>query len=597
MSYLPVLIGSFARKPKYLVLCDNVNKYKDIDIITDVCIKNKIPYKYNHLNVDQTIINPNDETSLSLIFNYCNNNIQNQKVVKILYAFEIIICPAYILYALKKSHIHRVIPYFSDNTENINIWYKNVNQYLNLREMCGIPYKTLDRIIYESQENDIEIIINKVFYKGFNEITELVGDTKVSLDVDKTTFFQDNIERFYDHDKLHILVAQKNRSSNEPLFLKYLKPDSVNLDKELFMEDTTNNHINMLREEIMVLLLERKMLPIVIGLHAKFKTPYNGYGEKRFKSDVKEIVANYATNLCGAGHSWLRNYVIDHLNFLMEYNLQMLEDIVQIVLQELQIELKSNNVTIEKLKFKPNIEGMKSVFYLLVKHNARSATNIQSDENTIYFKNINMKYYLPINTITNANMKNIFSNLIKDFNKNYTQTYVFTICNYHYVYNISIGCGICYDKKKNKWKQFVAKYDFNDKVSVECHYIVFNTETSNKICDKEHKASGVYKKNYVGSRDKLKCRHGVYYFSRGQYCGETNSVVCEHDENSYCYDENGEKVNFDGSNRMISYYGNLKKFMHILTEYISNAYLSIDKQHKMKEFKKLYKNNNKHSMY
>jgi len=479
MSHLPVLIGSFAHKPKYLMV--DVNKYKDIDIITDVCIKDKIPIEFRHLKIDQTIINPNVETSLSLIFNYCNSNIQDQKVTKILNSIQIIICPAYLLYALKKSHIHRVIPYFVDGTKNIDIWYKNVNQYLNLRVKCGIPYKTLDRIIYETQENEIEIIINKIFHKGFSEIVESIGDTKVSLDTDKTDFFKDNIERFYDHDKLHILVAQKNRSSDEPIFLKYLKSNSVNLDKELFMADTMNNHIDMLREEIIVLLLERKLLPFVINLHAKFKILYEGYNNKRFKTDIREIVANYATNLCGSDHSWLRNYVIDHLNFLMQYSLQMLEEIIQIILKELKIELLVQNVVIEKLTFEPDTSYTSYVFRLLVKHNVRNATHNKSDENTVIFQNKNTKCYLPIDTITSIKTKNTITDLITKFNNCYKSTYVFVIGKYHYVYNTLLGCGICYDKEKDNWKHFVAKYKFNDSVSVVCYYVDLCKESGNNI--------------------------------------------------------------------------------------------------------------------
>jgi len=39
---------------------------------------------------------------------------------------------------------------------------------------------------------------------------------------------------------------------------------------------------------------------------------------------------------------------------------------------------------------------------------------------------------------------------------------------------------------------------------------------------------------------------------------------------------------------MLSHYGNLKKFMHVLTEYVANAYLCVNKEHKTKKFKKLY---------
>lgn len=108
---------------------------------------------------------------------------------------------------IKKSCIHRIIPYFKDIDLNINIWHKNVNQYLSLRENCDIHYKELNKIIYNSENNFN--IINKVFYLGFNEINELIEDTKISFDDNKNNFFDDNVPRFIDHDKLHILVAKK----------------------------------------------------------------------------------------------------------------------------------------------------------------------------------------------------------------------------------------------------------------------------------------------------------------------------------------------------------------------------------------------------
>ncbi|ARF10819.1 hypothetical protein Hokovirus_3_92 [Hokovirus HKV1] len=565
MSKLPVLIGSFAEKPEGIISGSNVNEFKDIDIITDVCIKNKIQDKYKHLLIDQTIVEPG--TSFKLIFDYCNDNINEQKVITILDSIKIIVCPRYLLYAIKKSHIHRIIPYFKNTFKNIEIWHKNVKQYLNLRSK--INYKEFDRIIYESQKNKIEKIMYDVFNLEFITINNSIGDTNVSMDDNKENFFNDNVERFYDHDKLHVLVAKKNRSTTEPIYLKYSIPNSVNLDKELFMQDTLQNHINMFREEIIVLLLERKLLPTIMNHFVKLNKYYNGYEKKQFKKDILEIVANYATNLCGNG--WLRNYVIDHLDFLMNYNLSMLEEIIQVILRELNIVLPMNTIPMDTIKFIKCDKKTFDVFELVSKHNVRFATDEMVEENKIYFENKNTNYYLPITNISNQQIKKLVSSLINDFNNNSKYTFCFAIKQYYYVYNTEIGCGLCYKKKTDTWIQFVIDYGFNNKVSVDtsCQYIKFNNTKCYKLITKIDD----YRKNYIKYKDSLKCKHGTFYYSRGQYCGEIQDYISEHDSDEYCYNYNDDYVSVEKTRRLLLRYGNLPKFLHILTEHVARLYL------------------------
>lgn len=50
------------------------------------------------------------------------------------------------------------------------------------------------------------------------------------------------------------------------------------------MQDNLINHINMLNEEIMVLLLERKILSTIINCHVKHNIPYNGHN---YNMDIK----------------------------------------------------------------------------------------------------------------------------------------------------------------------------------------------------------------------------------------------------------------------------------------------------------------------
>ncbi len=618
MDKLPVLIGSFAVKPEGIITCCNVKEFKDIDIICDVSIKNKLPDKYKCIRIDEELILSDNKTSLSLIFDYCNNNKKSLRIEKILETIDIIVCPLTLLYALKKSHIHRIIPYFEDDRLNIKIWHKNANQYLYLRENCGIDYKLLDEIIYQRSVDKIytehDDIIRDIFYTSFNEISKKIGDTKISLDEDKESFFQDNIERFYDHDKLHVLVAKENRNQIEPIYLKYQTNANVNLDKEKFMQDTMKNHIDMFREEIMVLLLERKILPTIINCYAKPMILYSGYEKKRFKNDIKEMIAIYATNLCGNGHSWLRNYVIDHLKYLYGYDLSILEKIAQFVLKELNINLSLDEIKIQKLKFKPNVKNMHSVLVLCSKHNTRNPTKLRIDENKIYHQNKNVEFYLPISNIINVNIKKIIRELVDSFNEKYKFTIVFAVNNYFYVYNTAIGCGICYNNNNHLWIQFVMSCEFGNQISVDSQYILFNNNPklnhSKNII--QSSCSGSYECESIRmidvendqeyDRHDLCCSHGVYYYSRGQYCGETGGTIsddCDSDE--FCYDSYDNEVDLYASNKksysdsdakpVLSHYGTLPEFIHKLMIHITNFYFGIGNKNTQDEFKELINRN------
>lgn len=52
------------------------------------------------------------------------------------------------------------------------------------------------------------------------------------------------------------------------------------------------NHIEMFKEEIMVLLLERKWIPTIMECYVKDKIKYKGYNKEKVSDEIKEIIAN-----------------------------------------------------------------------------------------------------------------------------------------------------------------------------------------------------------------------------------------------------------------------------------------------------------------
>lgn len=94
--------------------------------------------------------------SKNLIFEYCNKNIEFTKVITIFKNLEVFVCPIELLYCLKKSHIHIILPLTNDKDKNIELWFRGVNQYLYLKKSCDQDYKELDKIIYEEGKHKYE---------------------------------------------------------------------------------------------------------------------------------------------------------------------------------------------------------------------------------------------------------------------------------------------------------------------------------------------------------------------------------------------------------------------------------------------------------
>ncbi len=91
---------------------------------------------------DITLVNKLCDESLKVVFDNCINNpelfitldvcAQNKKQ-----EIRCCVCPLEILYALKKSHVHRILNCTSSKQENITIWNRHVQQYNWMREQLG----------------------------------------------------------------------------------------------------------------------------------------------------------------------------------------------------------------------------------------------------------------------------------------------------------------------------------------------------------------------------------------------------------------------------------------------------------------------------
>src|SRR5258705_9085309 len=127
---LRVIIGSYALNYHL----NNID-YADIDIIVPICVAKELSYncskkKGNILcfdkldkKVDIMIANNGDQ----LVLEFCNND--ENKVIISLLDHDFIIAPLKILYIIKKSHTHRIIPHCNDNSYNIKIWRRQMTIY------------------------------------------------------------------------------------------------------------------------------------------------------------------------------------------------------------------------------------------------------------------------------------------------------------------------------------------------------------------------------------------------------------------------------------------------------------------------------------
>lgn len=156
------------------------------------------------------------------------------------------------------------------------------------------------------------------------------GDkTHLSLNKSKTEFFDDFVNHEYDHDLLHEIVARPNK----PIYESVLKNgQQVLIDRNKFLSLSKNQQINMFREEIKVIALERYLIP------SKFKIGIL----KAYLLSLKKTITNLTKN-------WATQFIVENL---YEFSNMENDDWVNNFREHIG-EIKMNRPeVIEKLKIK-----------------------------------------------------------------------------------------------------------------------------------------------------------------------------------------------------------------------------------------------------
>jgi hypothetical protein len=276
-----------------------------------------------------------------LLYDKCNELISNSVEINLnKYSPQVLLPPIEWIYALLRGHIHRIPQVTLSQEKNILIWEKYMTKYHAIRSKFG--YRKLDDLF--QNVNDIPY---QIFKSEFDYVTQTIGDAPSLEDKPEETFFNDKVKRYIPHDDLHLQIAMINRGNDaKPLYPQFqVIPDSVEMDKNLFMAATKDDQINTLKEEIMVLYLERKALPNAVE-HDRMLDEFDfkndeslsddsddeeSYKQTSCKRDFNDIICHFITNLCGSGHSWLRQYCIDHWTLLTNINSYPIEKLCQFV--------------------------------------------------------------------------------------------------------------------------------------------------------------------------------------------------------------------------------------------------------------------------
>lgn len=372
-------------KQTFQYLCDINKKNHNIKTLTDknaimTIIEQKKNYygNYSTQKIDLTFIEEDSEDEF--LWFECNKQL-NKKFVT-MFGLKLILPPLEILYLLMKSHHHRILNLTNDTTTNIELWFRKMSLYEMTRHALNDAH-IIDTILYgpkrygellpqhisidsfeqdakqdalqdakqdakqdamqdamqDDNKNDDKLIriagwsnhtLRRIFGKRFEEVNKIVGDAS-TMNMDNKQFFDDHVVRQMPHDDLHKLLGETFREDYEEhkyVFTKFKKdPEEAQLSMELWFEYDQNYRIECIREEIMALFLERKLIPYCIAMLEShdLKLFENDQFIKNIEhtyenihEDWKEIVAHHITNLNGEGHYWLRQYNLNHLPLISQ---------------------------------------------------------------------------------------------------------------------------------------------------------------------------------------------------------------------------------------------------------------------------------------
>lgn len=185
----------------------------------------------------ELLLNKVNSPNCNLNLDLCpNNNFPVKFTGKIYYANP------EILFLIKKSHIGYQIH-----------WDKNIADYSFLKDNV----KSLD--FFTLILNDFMTLREKEMKERFSK------RKKIDLDKKNSEFFnstQKSIKRKYPHDLLHKLTCYYD----EPLYLKLkVNKEVANIDETLWNNLSFVDKVKAIREEAIVIALERKIIPAVPG--------------------------------------------------------------------------------------------------------------------------------------------------------------------------------------------------------------------------------------------------------------------------------------------------------------------------------------------
>lgn len=614
---LPVLIGSRA-----LYEYGIVDKFNDIDLLVNYEQAGLLSFKcdkkenkmiwFGKLKVDLHLC---DCESNKLIFDECNKVMNNEnllgidtldppflcKKINLLQIGDVYVPPIDVLYVIIKSHIHRILPLTPYQNQNIEIWMKHLIFYKRIRDHIGYQY--LDNTLYndylggwKNLHNDGSYVdfINKIYQTRFMETIKNFGDTNISMDKSESEFFNDNVPRYVDHDKLHSKLGMILRNDPSPIFKKYQKSNdnsdtnsnnAIELDKLTFIDAKNEDRLAMLREEIMVLLLERKWIPEIINCNNNNKVTDINHQMDIKKYEIIDIAANFITNLCGQGDYWLRRYCLDHAHLLLDPKMYPFDKLIELAFDITGYQDKIKNMDEKKTKIdidsynNENFPFIKFLWNWIDKHRVFIKTN--KNIKTIYFhrdEKFEELYFMDIsgcNIYLNPDddndddnvdddynhfnrlilgkdlncvfhpflsyLKNPFNIGIVEENKNYT------------IYNLVKNVGIHYNEKESFI--FKLKIDSTDEEEIRIEGIYMYATIGGKLSQgRIIEFDDNYEKSNVV----------VYYYSKR----------CEFKEKK---DRN--KVSY------VSSYGSSPYFLQPLLEIFAKLYLRVDDSD-YKEYKK-----------
>jgi hypothetical protein len=181
---------------------------------------------------DASILNrvPKDEDYLSLDTGVDGDVIDGTGILDT-YTFGSDIASIHEVYTLKVSHSAWIIDQKS--------WHKHIKD-IHLLKNAGA------------------VLIPELYTLAYAQWEQRKGAKRVNLNQDKEEFFGARVRRVYEHDSIHAAVA----FGEEPAFTKILAPgEEVLTSKTLFLALSEQEKRELVHEEVMVLSLERDLIP------------------------------------------------------------------------------------------------------------------------------------------------------------------------------------------------------------------------------------------------------------------------------------------------------------------------------------------------